>query len=132
MAFLAISGFIVVVYLPVAAIATLGILALWNKLHPPKLWQVLVATAFIVVLPWVVTDPAGNKGLWHNLGSGIISALPVVIPAVLWVLQRRGSDGEFSPLAKRAGSLLVAYIVLVVLVIPALAVGYALLSGLAD
>lgn len=132
MAFLAISGFIFVIYLPIAALTTLGLLALWNKLHSPKLWQVLAVTACTVFLPWLVTGPTAHKGVWQTLGSGLIAYLPVMIPAVLWVLQRRGSDGEFSLLAKRSGSLLVAYIVLVVLVLPVSAIGLTVLSNLND
>ena len=118
-----------VVYLPVAALATLGLLALWNRLHPPKLWQVVVATAFIGFLPWLVNGLPEEGDIGLRVASSFFLYVPVLIPAVLWALQRRGSDGEFSPLAERAGSLLVAYIVLVVLVVPASAIGLAVLSS---
>ena len=130
MQLLAISGLILVVYLPIAALTTLGLLALWNKWHSPKLWQVIAATACISLLPWLVTDPPIHRGVWLSLGSGFLAYVPVLIPAVLWTLQRRGSDGEFSLLAKRCGSLLVAYIVLVVLVMPVSVIGLAILSNL--
>lgn len=128
MPLLAIYGFIF--YLPVAALTTLGLLALWNKLHPPKLWQVLAATACLGFLPWLVSGRSMHRDVWLQLGSGFLAYLPVLIPAVLWALQRRGSDGEFSLLAKRSGSLLVTYIVLVVLVVPVSVIGRALLSNL--
>ena len=128
MAFLAISGLIFLIYLPIAAIATLGLLALWSKVHRPKLWQVLAVTAIVVFVPWMVTgSTAAHRGLWHSLASGILAYIPVMVPAVLWALQRRDSNGEFSPLAKRSGSLLVAYIILVVLVLPMSAIGLAFL-----
>lgn len=130
MPFLAISGLIILVYLPVAALTTLGLLALWNKLYPPRLWHVIAATACVGFLPWLVSEPSKHGNIWLTLGGGFFMYLPVLIPAVLWTLQRRGSDGEFSPLAKKSGSLLVAYIVLVVLVLPAAAVGLAFLPNL--
>ena len=130
MPLLAISGFILVAYLPVAALTTLGLLAFWNKLHPPKLWQVLAATACLGFLPGLVSGHSINGDIWLSLGSGFLAYLPVLIPAVLWALQRRGSDGEFSEHAKRASSLLVAYIIFVVLVVPVSAIGLALLSNL--
>lgn len=127
---LVLSGFAIVVYLPVAALATLGALALWNKWHSPKLWHVLAATACIVFLPLLVNGLSEQKDLWLTLSGGFLAYLPVLIPAVLWALQRRGSDGEFSPVAKRSGSLLVAYIVLVVLVLPVSAIGVAVFANL--
>ena len=90
---LVISGFAVVIYLPVAALATLGMLALWNKLHSPGLWQVLAATACIVILPWLINGLSMGKGFWLTLSTGFLAYVPVLIPAVLWALQRRGSDG---------------------------------------
>ena len=118
------------VYLPVAALITLGLLALWNKCRPPKLWQVIAATALVVLLPQLVNGPSAHGGIWRGLGYGLLSYGPVLIPAVLWALQRRDSNGEFSILAERAGSMLVAYIVLVVFVLPVSIVGLAVLSHL--
>ena len=130
MGFLAISGLIIVIYLPIAALTTLGLLALWNRLYPPTLWQVLAATACIGFLPWLIIGLSEEGGIGRQLTSSFLAYVPVLMPAVLWTLQRRSSDGEFSSLAERAGSLLVAYIVLVVLVVPVSAVGLAVLSYL--
>ena len=127
---LVLSGFLVVVYLPVAALVTLGTLALWNKWHSPKLWHVLAATSCVVLLPLLINGLSTQTGLWLTLSGGFLAYVPVLIPAVLWALQRRGSDGEFSPVAKRSGSLLVAYIVLVVVVVPVFAIGVAVLANL--
>lgn len=129
MAFLAISGLLIVIYLPVAALTTLGLLALWNRLHPPKLWQVIAATACIGFLPWLVIGLSEEGGIGLQVASSFLAYVPVLIPAVLWTLQRRSSDGEFSSLAERAGSLLVAYVVLVVLVLPASVIGLVVLSN---
>ena len=130
MALLTISGFIFVVYLPIAAIVTLGILALWNRWRPPKLWHVVVATSCAVLLPSLVDGLSGQSGISQALGNGLMVYIPVLIPAVLWALQRRDDDGEFSPLAKWTGSLLVGYIIFVVLILPVTAIGLAVLSKL--
>ena len=127
---LATSGLIIVIYLPVAALTTLGVLALWNRLRPPKLWQVLLGTACLGFLPWLVIGISEGWTVGLQLASSFLAYVPVLIPAVLWALQRRDSDGKFSPLAERAGSLLVGYIVLVVLVVPASVIGLAVLSQL--
>ena len=127
---LTISGLIIVIYLPVVALTTLGLLALWNKLHPPKLWQVLAATACIGFLPWLVIGQSEHRAFGPQLAGSLLAYVPVLIPALLWALQRRGSDGEFSPLAERAGSLLVGYIILVVLVLPASVIGLVVLPHL--
>jgi hypothetical protein len=113
------SGLGFVIYLPMSALATLGLLAVWNRFHPPKLWQVLAVTAGVCILPWLYGSYSQNEDISLGLLTGLFVYVPVLIPAVLWALQRRGSDGEFSQIARRSGSLLVAYIVLVVLVIPA-------------
>ena len=130
MGFAAISGLIVLIYLPVAALTTLGLLAFWRKWHSPKLWQVILATVCIGLLPWLDfgSIEQGITGL--RLGSALVAYVPVLIPAVLWALQRPGSNGEFSLVAQRAGSLLVGYIVLVVFVLPAMALSLAFLSSL--
>ncbi len=130
MALLTISGFILVVYLPIAAIVTLGILALWNKWRPPKLWHVVVATSCAVLLPWLADGFSLQRGILHALGNGLMVYIPVLIPAVLWALQRRNDDGEFTTLARRSGSLLVGYIIFVVLILPLAAIGLAVLSNL--
>jgi hypothetical protein len=127
---LAISGLMFVIYLPVAALVTLGLLALWNRLHPPKFWQVLVATTCVGFLPWLLSGLPEEGGVGLHVAISFLAYAPVLIPAVLWALQRRSTDGEFSSLAKRAGSLLVAYIILVVLIVPALVIGLTVLSNL--
>lgn len=127
---LTISGLILVAYLPAAALVTLGFLALWNRWRRPKFWQVLAATSCVVFLPSLVDGSTMHKDIWQQLGSGLIAYVPVLIPAVLWALQRRSDDGKFSTLAMKSGSLLVAYVIFVVLVLPLSAVGLLVLSNL--
>ena len=130
MVFAGISGLIVIIYLPVAALTTLGVLAFWRKWHSPKLWQVILAATCVGFLPWLDFGSIEHGITWPRSDGALLAYVPVLIPAVLWALQRRGSDGEFSLVARRAGSLLVGYVVLVVLVLPATALGLVVLSTL--
>ena len=128
MIFLLLSTLVFVIYLPVSALVTLGLLAAWNRWHPPRLWQVLVVTAGVCILPWLYGSYSQNESISLGLLTGFFVYVPVLIPAVLWALQRRDSDGKFSQIARRSGSLLLAYIVLVVLVIPVGTMGVILLA----
>lgn len=127
------------VYLPAACLITLGVLAVWNSWRPPKLWQVIVATVVVVFIPTLVRDlndlvydlGAPNAGYRIRLAFSValLSYIPVLVPAVLWALQRRGSNGQFSKRAQIAGSLLVGYVVLVILVLPAAFAGFVFYFG---
>lgn len=126
-----------VIYVPAACLTTLGLLAAWNKWHPPGLRQVLVATALVAFLPLLVFQlidlvesfnaPLAGYRMWLALGVAISGYVPVLVPAVLWALQRRDEDGRFSRTARVAGSLLVAYVILVILVLPVAFFGFVFL-----
>ena len=133
----AISGFGIIALLIVyasACVITLGLLAAWNALRPPKFQQVLVGTALVGFAPWLIiglidlagraNDPLMGYRIWLALSGAVFGYIPVLIPAVLWSLSRRGKDGHHSRTARKAGSLLVAYIVLVILVLPATFVSF--------
>jgi hypothetical protein len=125
-----------VVYLPVACVITLGLLALWNKLRPPTLWQVLAVTTLFGFLPWLLVGLAHDHiafgigyRIWLHFGSSVLLFVPILVPAVLWAMQRRGGNAKLSRIAASSGSLLVGYVVFVVLVLPAALVVGALVFG---
>ncbi len=127
------------IYIPAACLITLGLLAVWNRWRSPSLRQVIVVTAILVFVPQLfsglarITGGLDGPGTGYRIWLAIIVAvelyLPVLIPAVLWALQRRGDSGDFSEQARVAGSLLVAYVVLVILVLPAAFFGLVFFFG---
>ena len=127
------------IYLPAACLITLGILAAWNSWRPPRHWQVIIATVVVVFVPFLILQlndlvsdlSALNAGYRIRLAitAAVLMYLPVLVPATLWSLQRRDEDGRLSRIARAAGSLLVAYVVFVILVLPAAFFGFVFFSG---
>ena len=120
--------FVALIYLPAVFWGTLGVLAFWDSVKPPRFWHVVIATvvaAFLPLLGFFLNKfgyqpgalDAGNR-LRLAFGDAFVSYLPILVPSVLWTLQRPGTDGQLALGARVARYVLITYAIFVTLVLP--------------
>ena len=111
-------GFVAaLVVIPVMTLGTLAVCAVWNRIRRPENWQVLVVATLASFVPLLLSSD-------FDIVGSLVTSLPVLVPAGLWALSRANEDGEHTRAARLAASLLVGWIVFIIVVLPALFVGF--------